>query len=79
MEFFDNDLDRLRAALYHEFGHHIHQQKFINKAEMIKTNGLVDSTKLENKLETYIDRLKALLPLVKTFSPDYFVTFLSFH
>jgi len=33
--------------------------------------------KLEDKLETYTDRLKALLPLVKTFSPDYFVTFLS--
>ena len=33
--------------------------------------------KLENKLETYIDRLKDLLPLIKPFSPDYFVTFLS--
>ncbi|MFX0080232.1 MAG: DUF354 domain-containing protein [Candidatus Hodarchaeota archaeon] len=33
--------------------------------------------KLENKLETYINRLKGLYPLVKTFSPDYFVTFLS--
>jgi predicted glycosyltransferase len=33
--------------------------------------------KLENKLETYIDRLKDLFPLIKKFSPDYFVTFLS--
>jgi predicted glycosyltransferase len=33
--------------------------------------------KLEDKLETYIDRLKDLFPLIKTFSPDYFVTFLS--
>ncbi len=33
--------------------------------------------KLENKLETYIDRLKQLVPLIKKFSPDYFVTFLS--
>jgi predicted glycosyltransferase len=33
--------------------------------------------KLENKLETYIDRLKELFPLVKEYSPDYFVTFLS--
>ena len=33
--------------------------------------------KLENKLETYIDRLKALFPMIKKFSPDYFVTFLS--
>ena len=33
--------------------------------------------KLEVKLETYIDRLKELFPLVKTFKPDYFITFLS--
>jgi predicted glycosyltransferase len=33
--------------------------------------------KLENKLETYIDRLKLLLPIIKRFAPDYFVTFLS--
>ncbi|MBY8989472.1 MAG: DUF354 domain-containing protein [Candidatus Lokiarchaeota archaeon] len=33
--------------------------------------------KLEDKLETYINRLKDLFPLIKTFSPDYFVTFLS--
>ncbi len=33
--------------------------------------------KLENKLDTYIDRLKQLFPLIKKFSPNYFVTFLS--
>ncbi|MFW9824455.1 MAG: DUF354 domain-containing protein [Candidatus Thorarchaeota archaeon] len=33
--------------------------------------------KLEDKLITYIDRLKQLFPLVMRFSPDYFVTFLS--
>jgi predicted glycosyltransferase len=33
--------------------------------------------KLENKLETYIDRLQLLFPIVKNFSPDYFITFLS--
>ncbi len=33
--------------------------------------------KLEDKLKTYIDRLKQLFPLIKKFSPDYFVTFLS--
>ena len=33
--------------------------------------------KLENKLETYVDRLKLLFPLIKKFSPNYFVTFLS--
>jgi len=33
--------------------------------------------KLVDKLETYINRLKALFPIVKKFSPEYFVTFLS--
>ncbi|MFX1428127.1 MAG: DUF354 domain-containing protein [Promethearchaeota archaeon] len=33
--------------------------------------------RLEDKLETYINRLKDLYPLVQSFSPDYFVTFLS--
>ncbi len=33
--------------------------------------------KLEEKLKTYIDRLNTLLPLVKEFTPDYFVTFSS--
>ncbi len=39
--------------------------------------GRYGGDKLEDKLETYIDRLKQLFPLVKKFSPDYFVTFLS--
>ena len=33
--------------------------------------------RLEDKLETYIERLRELFPLVKKFSPDYFITFLS--
>jgi len=33
--------------------------------------------RLEDKLDTYISRLRSLFPLVKSFSPDYFVTFLS--
>ncbi len=33
--------------------------------------------KLIGKLETYIDRLKELLPYVKNFSPEYLITFLS--
>lgn len=33
--------------------------------------------KLEEKLNTYINRLNQLFPVIKKFSPDYFVTFLS--
>ena len=28
--YMDNDLDRLRSITYHEFGHHIHQMKYVN-------------------------------------------------
>jgi hypothetical protein len=28
--YMDNDLDRLRSIAYHEFGHHIHQMKYVN-------------------------------------------------
>jgi len=42
-----------------------------------KKIGMHGGEKLENKLETYIDRLKSLFPIIKKFSPDYFVTFLS--
>jgi predicted glycosyltransferase len=33
--------------------------------------------KLEDKLQTYIDRLRELFPYVKKFTPDYFITFSS--
>jgi predicted glycosyltransferase len=33
--------------------------------------------KLEDKLDTYINRLQQLFPIIKKFLPDYFVTFLS--
>jgi hypothetical protein len=28
--YMDNNLDRLRSIAYHEFGHHIHQMKYVN-------------------------------------------------
>ncbi|MFX1327732.1 MAG: DUF354 domain-containing protein [Promethearchaeota archaeon] len=42
-----------------------------------KQIGCHGGERLEDKLETYINRLKQLFPLVIRFSPDYFVTFLS--
>jgi len=29
-EYYDNHLDRFRNTLYHEFGHHVHQMKYVN-------------------------------------------------
>ena len=29
-QYFDNELDKIRSVAYHEFGHHIHQMKYVN-------------------------------------------------
>ena len=29
-QFHDNELDKIRSVAYHEFGHHIHQMKYVN-------------------------------------------------
>ena len=29
-QYFDNELDKLRSVAYHEFGHHVHQMKYVN-------------------------------------------------
>ncbi|MHA1727133.1 MAG: DUF354 domain-containing protein, partial [Promethearchaeota archaeon] len=47
-----------------------------NEIQYIKS-GEHGGEKLEQKLEAYINRLKILFSYVKTFSPDYFVTFSS--
>jgi predicted glycosyltransferase len=52
--------------------------KILDDANVIyKKIGKHGGEKLDTKLEMYIERLKQLLPLIKKFSPDYFVTFLS--
>ena len=30
-QYYDNDLDIMRNVMYHEFGHHIHQMKYVTK------------------------------------------------
>jgi hypothetical protein len=47
-----------------------------NKVNYVKV-GSHGGAKLVEKLHTYIDRLKDLLPLVENFKPDHFVTFSS--
>ena len=29
-QYFDNELDKIRSVAYHEFGHHVHQMKYVN-------------------------------------------------
>jgi len=30
--YYDNDLDDLRSTMYHEFGHHVHQMKYVSQS-----------------------------------------------
>ena len=48
-----------------------------DKNIIYKKIGKHGGEKIEDKLETYINRLKDLFPIVKKFSPEYFITFLS--
>ncbi|MCP4764381.1 MAG: DUF354 domain-containing protein, partial [archaeon] len=47
-----------------------------NKVDYVKV-GAHGGAKLVEKLQTYIERLRDLLPLVEKFKPDHFVTFSS--
>ena len=32
-QYFDNDLDQIRQVMYHEFGHHVHQMRYVSQAQ----------------------------------------------
>jgi len=52
--YFDNDLDMLRSVLYHEFGHHVHQMRYVTKDT--KDYGARFIPKVESKLTQMTDR-----------------------
>jgi len=39
-EYFDNELDQIRSIMYHEFGHHVHQMRYVSQLQ----GKAVDST-----------------------------------
>ena len=49
-EYYNNHLDRFRNTLYHEFGHHVHQMKYVN-------NDINYSWKFTPKIEEAIEKL----------------------
>jgi hypothetical protein len=32
-QYFDNDLDQIRQIMYHEFGHHVHQMRYVSQLQ----------------------------------------------
>ena len=54
-QYFDNELDKLRSVAYHEFGHHIHQMKYVNNDI---NYGSFRKTKFKAKVE---ERTKKLI------------------
>jgi len=68
-EYFDNELDQLRQVMYHEFGHHVHQMKYVTK------NTLDYGTKFIPKVEKQITQIAGrIFPTnyAKTNGAEYF-------
>jgi predicted glycosyltransferase len=71
--FQEEDIDLLITARDYDSTFQIMDDIGIDYIKVGKHGG----EKLEDKLQTYIDRLNELLPHVKKFEPDYFITFSS--
>ena len=54
--FFDNELDKLRSVMYHEFGHHVHQMRYVNRTTDWKYGF---KPEVEKKLKEITGRISA--------------------
>jgi hypothetical protein len=54
-EYLDNGFERFRSTMYHEFGHHVHQMKYIGADDIIEGRFL---TKVENQTKDLFNKLK---------------------
>ena len=54
-EYLDNGFERFRSTMYHEFGHHVHQMKYIGADDILTGKFL---TKVENQTKDLFDKLK---------------------
>ena len=71
-EYFDNELDHLRQVMYHEFGHHVHQMKYVTKDTL--DYGTKYIPKVEKELTQLTDRfiMKTPTNYAKTNSKEFF-------
>jgi hypothetical protein len=54
-DYLDNDLEKLRSTMYHEFGHHVHQMKYVNK-DTTNYGNFLFKPKVEEKLLTLTNK-----------------------
>ena len=54
-EYLDNGFERFRSTMYHEFGHHVHQMKYIGADDILTGRFL---TKVENQTKDLFNKLK---------------------
>jgi len=53
--YLDNGFERFRSTMYHEFGHHVHQMKYVGADDIFRGRFL---TKVENQTEDLFNKLK---------------------
>ena len=53
-DFFDDGLDKVRSIAYHEFGHHLHQMKYVNNDI---NYGAFKKTGFRPKVEVEIEKI----------------------
>ena len=54
--YLDNGFERFRSTMYHEFGHHVHQMKYVGADDIFVGRFL---TKVENQTKDLFNKLKA--------------------
>ena len=62
--YLENPVDRIRSTMYHEFGHHIHQMKYVNND---KNYGIFFKPKVEEKIKQLIIDERKKVPFVQRF------------
>ena len=53
--YLDNGFERFRSTMYHEFGHHVHQMKYVGADDILTGRFL---TKVENQTKDLFNKLK---------------------
>ena len=56
-DYYDNPVDKLRSTFYHEFGHHIHQMKYVTPAFKDKLGRVYGDTNFTPEIEERLSKI----------------------
>ena len=56
-DYYDNPVDKLRSTFYHEFGHHIHQMKYVTPAFKDKLGRIYGDTNFTPEIEERLSKI----------------------